>query len=910
MHSADVTRAGSGVRVVLVASMPLRASLLFLRNPDRLVLDLDGVAIGEALAGLPARLAGLRPFVPGVRVSRVGDGTRIVIDVDGDVEASLSGAAHQSAGGQGLVLTLWSRADAPPTTAALAPDDRGLTADDGGVAAPLPGPPRASMIETDPQADPKGLPSDGDGPASGFEELLLELRMSSGGSLEPQLVLRAPDRRLLVPRKALAALRLRLPESAPVIRDGEAYHPIDALRGLSYQLDDSVQALILEAPPALFEHTLLMGLGDGLNLPEPARAPPGAFLNYDVAAVRAGGATSGAGLVELGAFGRFGSGGTSWAARERLGRLELVRLDSAWVVDLPGRLASLRLGDSISSGGQWGRSVRFAGLKWATDFGTQPDLVTFPQLGISGEAVLPSTVDLFVNDSLRLRRQVPEGPFSIQDLPVITGSGEARLVVRDLLGREQVITQPYYASPRLLRRGLQAHSHEIGFVREDYGLESAHYGRPFASVTWRSGLTDRFTGELRGELMPGQQALGVSGTWLMPVGGVFSASAAISGSERGQGGLLALGMERSGARFGFGVNLQVASRGFASLGMRDDELAARSRAHAYLSHALAPGASLGLSYTRQDFRDRHDVDLVNLSYHLSLGRIGFLSLSMLRFLGGQGHTLFGLAFTRPLEHGLSAGANLSMRGGVGQVGAQLQRNLPAGRGFGYWLRASGGETESADGGLRLQGDAGTLTLEAARRGASQALRVGAAGGVALIGGRAFASRQVTDSFALVRVPGFEGVRVYADNQLVGVTDEEGAALVPRIRPYERNGLSIEQADLPLDARIDALAVDAVARRRSGVIVDFPVRRVRGALLALVLEDGKPVPPGARATIQGSEDTFVVGHGGELYLSGLRQDEVRLTVEARGLRCSARLVLERGEDPLPHLGRIPCMDGGS
>ena len=63
---------------------------------------------------------------------------------------------------------------------------------------------------------------------------------------------------------------------------------------------------------------------------------------------------------------------------------------------------------------------------------------------MSGEAVLPSTVDLYVDNELRMRREVPSGPFSIQDLPVMTGQGDARLVVRDILGREQVITQPFY----------------------------------------------------------------------------------------------------------------------------------------------------------------------------------------------------------------------------------------------------------------------------------------------------------------------------------------------------------------------------------------------------------------------------------------------------------------------------------
>src|SRR5690606_33986532 len=116
--------------------------------------------------------------------------------------------------------------------------------------------------------------------------------------------------------------------------------------------------------------------------------------------------------------------------------------------------------------------VRFGGVQWATNFATQPGFVSLSRPAMQGEAALPSTLELYVNDTLRLKRDVPAGPFSIQDLPVMTGRGEARLVVTDLLGREQVIVAPYYASPRLLDPGLNAWSYEIGAVREDYGLFS------------------------------------------------------------------------------------------------------------------------------------------------------------------------------------------------------------------------------------------------------------------------------------------------------------------------------------------------------------------------------------------------------------------------------------------------------
>jgi outer membrane usher protein len=151
------------------------------------------------------------------------------------------------------------------------------------------------------------------------------------------------------------------------------------------------------------------------------------------------------------------------------------------------QLTRLRFGDAISGASSWGGVVRFGGVQWATDFSLQPGFMTSPRPGISGESSLPSTVELYVDNLLRMRREVPSGPFTIQDLPVINGQGDAQLVVRDILGREQVITKPFFTSSRLLKQGLQSYSYELGFVRRNFGIDSNNYGRLMAVGTHRLG---------------------------------------------------------------------------------------------------------------------------------------------------------------------------------------------------------------------------------------------------------------------------------------------------------------------------------------------------------------------------------------------------------------------------------------
>ncbi|PKO31253.1 MAG: fimbrial biogenesis outer membrane usher protein [Betaproteobacteria bacterium HGW-Betaproteobacteria-7] len=738
------------------------------------------------------------------------------------------------------------------------------------------------------------------------DEIFLALRINRQGPEESVLVLRRRgDGRLLVRGEDLQHWRLRVPSTAALRRGGEDWYALDAFPGLTYQVDESNQTLSVDAPPGLFLATSLPGQDARFSVPRPAA--PGGFVSYDLSVGRADGLTNAGGLFEVGAFNAWGTGSGSVLARDTGAGAYVVRLDTTWTQDRPAQLASLRIGDAISTAGSWGRSLRFGGVQWATNFATQPGLVTFPLPSASAEAVLPSTVDLFVNDALRLRREVPTGPFTIHDLPVVSGQGEARLVVRDLLGREQVISLPYYASPRLLQQGLREYSYEMGFVRNNYGIDSNDYGRFAAIVTHRVGFSNAFTGEAHGELLREQQTVGASGAWLWPTAGLFSASVAASHAKRGTGELVALGFERQSRSLSFGGNVQLASQGFTQLGLQPGELAPRQVSQFFVGANGGGYGSVAASYTRQDYRDRAEVELANASYSIRVGKLGFLSFSVLRVLSGETKTSFSLNFTYVLGERSSASVSAARDPTGNQAVIQMQRNLPPGDGMGYRLvtgatEATKSERVGAD--LSVQNAIGLYTLEAARDQGQTGVRAGARGSVAILGGNAFASRQIGDAFAVVQVPDYPGVRVYADNQVVARTDAGGSALVPRLRPYQKNTIRIEQADLPMDAEIDTLEQDTVPYLRSGVLLQIPVRRSRGGLLTVILDNGEALPSGAVVQIAGEKNEFPAGLKGEVYVTGLLPNN-RLHISWRGQHCEVNVPFRPTSDPLPHLGTYTC-----
>jgi outer membrane usher protein len=699
------------------------------------------------------------------------------------------------------------------------------------------------------------------------------------------------------------------PENAAVEYQGESYYPLSALSDVSHRYDANAMTLALDVRPEAFVSTRLTNRYDDLR--PPARPEPGGFVNYDLYLSRAADSTQRSGLLEFGYFNSHGVGTSNMLVNQLVDPLvsnsHITRLDTTWTIDNPEKLRTLRFGDAINVAGSWGRSVRFGGIQYASNFATQPGFVAFPSQSIAGQAVLPSTVDVFVNNALVSRQNVPPGPFSISNLPIVTGAGEVQLVVRDLMGREQIITRPFYASQALLRKGLKTFSYELGFVRENFGIDSNAYGSWLASGTYRRGLTDNLTGEAHAEAMPGQTTAGAGADYLIAQVGTLSAYAVGSHGISGNGGLTMLGIERQADPWSLGARAQWASSGFAQVGQTPALPPPLLSSSVNLSYVAGAAGAVSVAYVEEHNRDQADTRIATASYSVSLGSFGSFTLSGLRNLTGEASTSIFALLSIPLgaSRGMSVSAQ-SVRGAGTETRTDftttLQSNLPMGEGYGYRLQARSDNATQAS--LSLQNNFATSTLELAQSQGATATSLGVSGGIAILGGNAFLSRRIDQSFAVVRIPDYPNVHVLTDNQPAGRTDANGNALIPRLRAYDVNVISIDQRDLPMNAQINALKVEAVPYFRSGIAVPFPIKFSNGATFTIHLEDGTPLPVGASVQAIGNTSIYPVGYGGEVYVTGLTT-ATWLRATWNGQSCDFAVSFTRSADPLPDLGTFVC-----
>ncbi len=740
-----------------------------------------------------------------------------------------------------------------------------------------------------------------------YTEAVLDVRVNDTDAGESLVVLRGPDGRVWLSAADLARLRLRPPPVPALQQQGQAWYAPADIAGAAVSVDESKQSARIEAPGDAFQTTRLNA--PERNGPSLTRAAPGLFLNYQLSAQEVDGARSTGAFSELGLFAGMGVLTQTSLARDDSLRAYMMRLDTTFTRDFPDSMHTLNLGDSISDSGSWGNAVRFAGIRLSKNFGMRPDLLTSPLLSAGGTATVPSTVDVFVNNQLVSSSQLPPGPFVIDRLPSVSGTGDVSVVVRDALGREQVITKSFYSSTRLLAQGLSQYSLNLGSVREDYALASNHYGAFLAEGSYRRGITDRITLEGHAEFLAHDaHAVGLNAVFGVGSIGTISLTAAGGGDDRGSGALTGIGFEHHGRRASFLASTLVAGEGFAQIAdSLNSSMRFRRRDVLQVGTSLGPAGSLSLAYVRQSFRAATAQQTLSMTHSITFGHAGTLNLTLSRVRADSSSTSAYLVYVVPF--GQRSAASLSTLGGSGEGAspgemiATFAQSPPVGEGGGY--RLSGSTRGNYDANWRQQFSAADVEVEAARHDGVSGRSLYLDGAMTFLGGKFAATRSVSGSFAVVDVAGLPNVPVYVENQLTTHTDANGKALLFNLRPYEANRISILPEELPLDTTIESASTIMAPPYRAGVVARFPVQRVRSATLRLVMAEGKVVPAGATVRIDGRE--FPVVLDGMVYITGFDRSMGGSAHWPEG-DCHFRIDPPTSQDPLPDLGEVRCAVG--
>ena len=728
---------------------------------------------------------------------------------------------------------------------------------------------------------------------------------------------------LYAPSNAFEEWRLPLPLAASAFFfRSQNFYPLNGLPGFNSRIDASSQTVEMQVSPLAFSATRLSP-GDAPATPKRDAVLPALVFNYDLN-YSAADSRNAASSRDLGMFSELAWSGPlgvlthSSVARNLTGETQgtqprrAVRLETTFTHDSPQEQHTLRIGDSVTRPGLLGRGVFFGGAQVASNYSFTPGFTGQALPAVRGVSSAPSTVELYVNDVLRQVSSVPAGPFSIDNFPVVSAAGEARVVVRDILGRETVLVQPFFTHALLLATGHSEWSLEAGRQRLDYGNTSNAYGAAFAAGLWRRGMSDEWTAESRATATRNLVELSGGATLLIRqqvLGTIGLAASRDRGVGTGQQWLL--GLERQDQGGSFQVQARGATRGYRELGLDADKLPVRGVFGANASHVFDERTTLGVGLVEQRFWDATPrTTVASLNLGLRVGERASLNLNASRVIDGVNATALGLTLVLPLERRINGGLLVSRRAGQNDSHVSAAQ-MPLGENGSGWRVLAGHRfgAARAEGGLVHLGEHGTLSADLNSGAGQTALRAGASGALVLADGHGFASRRIDNSFAVVETPGLPDLSVGLRGMPQARTGADGVALINNLLPYQANPLRLDPRELPVSAEIDSIEANLVPAWRSAVKHRFPVRSGRSVLLRIVFDDGEPAPAGATLAVPGRDDVFFVARRGEAFVTGLEDDtnrKARVLLAWKGRSCALALSLPPLErDDIARLGPLTC-----
>lgn len=705
-------------------------------------------------------------------------------------------------------------------------------------------------------------------------------------------------------------VRLKIPIESATQKQFEG-NDFVSLRSLgpkiTYRFDENDLLVNLTLPAEMFEPNVVqMG----------TTAPSGvafshdrsAFVNYSLSEDLIAGAS---GFAEIGA-----TAGT--------GRVSTTLFDSAaggfrrgltnLTFDSQQTMRTTVIGDTVAVGGDLGGNPYIAGVQVGRAFSLNPYFVQFPTLNFSGSMTAPGRADVYVNGVLVRSVQLAPGQFSLQGIAPPNGASNTQVVITNSLGQSTVLGGAYYGAQGLLRKGLTDYQYSAGLLRPNAFGQDDRY-EDFGWVgRYRVGVTDNLSAGARFEGTAGVLSGGPTIDLGTRFGSFhFGAGVSRSGAIRGAAADAAWGY--SSRRFGFGANVQYESAGYATTTQSPQADRAISSTALSASYSLTPRTSLSVQLSRAAFRDSGTQSAASAFLGISLGDVG-MTVGAARNIGT---TVLGLAssgtsfFMTMMLAGKGRGSTmLSSTAAEGKMTStlQLQQGAPTGIGFGYRAAISNDPGAILTGDARYNGAIGTYDVTTALAAGSRPNTTSTvAGGIAEVDGKIALSRPLTNSFALVEVPGQSGVHVSLNGQDMGVTNRAGLLVVPDAVPYYDNRIRIDERATSFDTVITSGNQDIAPGIRSGALVKYGVRTVVAFTgKVLVRKSGADVVPAAGDfTLSRSGKAFAsdLGNDGEFYFENLTAGEYGGVVRYAGGACRLNVTIPAGSKVINDLGTLVC-----
>ncbi|MGO3892138.1 MAG: fimbria/pilus outer membrane usher protein [Paenalcaligenes sp.] len=571
-------------------------------------------------------------------------------------------------------------------------------------------------------------------------------------------------------------------------------------------------------------------------------------------------------------------------------------------------------------------SVRFKGIQLTSDDAMLADSERGYAPIVRGIAESNATVEVWQNGYLLTSVPVSPGPFSIADIAPSGSNGDLEIIVIEADGRRRSFIQAYASLPLMVKRGTLRYSAELGqYKSTDTNLPTPN----FASVTAIYGLTDDLTIAGGMQASSNFQAVNLGVGSNTPIGAVSidvtnSRSTTAGKTTQGQSvrALYTKTLITTQTTFTLAA-YRYSTQGYRtfdnhvyeSLQSRDNYYQSRasyrprSRMDLSINQQLGASGKYGSVYlnsTYENYWNQQRANSISAGYGNTWGRLAYnisYSRSTTRTANTNSYNSNQLMLTLSIPLGTGQGSpqlyTSSVRSKEGtSTTASVTGFVPGTQYTTYSIQGSRSASGNNSGALALNS-----SLPIAQVGGNYSTGSGyhsyganASGAMVMHAGGINLTRQVGDSFALVKVEGATGVGL--GNNLP-TSGSNSYVVYPYTQPYKVNIVRLDPATLDADTELDSLTQMVIPRRGAIVHTSFSGYTGRRVQMRFNYPNGT-LPLGAAVTDDNDRQVGLVDNNGQALLL-LSQDSGKLSVHWQNGQCEVTYQLPE-RDPSRYYDR--------
>lgn len=542
-----------------------------------------------------------------------------------------------------------------------------------------------------------------------------------------------------------------------------------------------------------------------------------------------------------------------------------IRLNSTWKRQFNDN-SLLIIGDTVGNTPAQANSLNFFGARYASAYFNSGSYINsiLPTVPISGFAVNPTKLDIFLNNQLFQSSELNSGKYNINIPMQRQGYGVAEAFVYDASGKPIVVSVPFYGNNEIIKTGESAYDISGGMIRKNYAISSFDYESFIVNGLYKKGMMDGYTQDFFVQYSPLYSVASTIAHWVPnPKFGKLTLGYTVNSSSQQ---LLKLGYERSTPTFSFGGNIETSSKfcpGFSQACIKRQiqlfstipapkKFGSFSTSFGSKSTDIGTTNTLSLQWNKQ--LNKEMTVFANIVHSTTSNSNNTISSN-----NNSGISFYvGLAWS--LGNGMYSSSSLSKSSnGFGlQQGLSISEdNQNPQRGSGSITYSQNGNTQSLNGFYTAKLDKFAYQLSAFKDKSNFNLNANVTGSVSYIPEANYFSlnKQIQNGLTYVKVENTNlATPIIHSNKLVGYTNNSGDFVIPDSIALNQETVMIDINKLPPDITIEEYKKEYYIPFSGAVKVDFKSKPLPYIVYI------KGVKSGAIFSID--KEYYVVGEDGE------------------------------------------------